>query len=90
MKNAPIAQDKIAIIISYDGKALTVDCKIAIISYDGKALTVDCPNGWEDVKKMTRLVLDYQEQSFVYSGWNSDSNMAYFKPDSRKYATIVK
>lgn len=63
--------------------------KIAVLSYDGIALHVDCPNGWDDVKKLTKKVLQYDGKTFVWSGWNSDRNVSFFKVDSRKFATII-
>ena len=43
-------------------------------------LEVDCPNGWDDVKKISRKVLEFGGRDFSYTGWNSDRNVAYFKP----------
>lgn len=62
--------------------------KIAILDFDGAALHVDCPGGWEDVQKLTKLVLEYKGKFFVWSGWNSDRNVSFFKVDRRKFATI--
>lgn len=42
-------------------------------------LTVSCPNGWDDVKKVCGKVLQFDGRRFVYTGWNSDKNVAYFK-----------
>ena len=64
--------------------------KIAVLSYDGIALHVDCPRGWDDVKKLTNKVLEYDGKLFVWSGWNSDRNVSFFKVDSRKFATVVR
>jgi hypothetical protein len=41
-------------------------------------LTVDCPNGWDDVKKLTKKVLTYEGRKFVWRGWNSDRNECWF------------
>lgn len=63
--------------------------QIAILNYDGYALQVDYPNGWDDVKKLTTKVLLYDGKQFVWSGWNSDRNVSFFKVDNRKFATIL-
>lgn len=42
-------------------------------------LTVFCPNGWDDVKKISSKVLVFDGRRFVYTGWNSDRDEAYFK-----------
>jgi len=63
--------------------------QIAVLGYDGYALHVDCPNGWDDVKKLTNKVLLYDGKTFVWSGWNSDRNVSFFKIDNRKFATIL-
>jgi len=41
-------------------------------------LTIDCPNGWDDVKKLTKKVLMFDDRKFVFSGWNSDRNVCFF------------
>ena len=41
-------------------------------------LTIDVPNGWDDVKKLTKKVLNYDGKKFVFTGWNSDDLKCYF------------
>ena len=41
-------------------------------------LTIDCRNGWEDVDKIRKRVLEFDGREFVFSGWNSDTNQCYF------------
>jgi hypothetical protein len=41
-------------------------------------LTVDVPNGWDDVKKISKKVLSYDGRKFTFTGWNSDRNQCYF------------
>lgn len=41
-------------------------------------LQISVPNGWDDVQKLTNKVLNYDNRDFVFSGWNSDRNEAYF------------
>ncbi len=41
-------------------------------------LTVECPNGWEDVKKISRKVLAFEGRNFTFASWNSDRNVATF------------
>jgi hypothetical protein len=41
-------------------------------------LQISVPNGWDDVQKLTNKVLSYDNRDFIFSGWNSDCNEAYF------------
>ena len=41
-------------------------------------LTIDCPNGWDDVKKISKKVINYDGRRFTFTGWNSDRNVCYF------------
>lgn len=41
-------------------------------------LTVPCPQGWDDVRRITDKVLRFASRSYVFRGWNSDRNEAYF------------
>lgn len=41
-------------------------------------LTVECPNGWDDVKKLTKKVLLFDGRKFTFTSWNSDRNVANF------------
>ena len=51
-------------------------------------LTVDCPDGWDDVKKICKKVLAYNGKNYVFRGWNSDRNEAFFHA-STEFARIV-
>ena len=43
------------------------------------AFSID--NGWDDVKKVHKKVLKFQDRKFVFSGWNSDTNECiFFRP----------
>lgn len=56
-------------------------------------LTIDCPDGWDDVKKIKDRILQFEGKRFAFTGWNSDTNQAYFaKPIGMdcEYAKIVK
>jgi len=35
-------------------------------------------SGWDEVKKLTKKVLIYEERKFVFSCWNSDENYCVF------------
>lgn len=35
-------------------------------------LQFDIPNGWEDVKKISKKILTYEGRKFTFSCWNSD------------------
>lgn len=63
-------------------KATIARHEIAVQSHtilpDREALTISCPEGWDDVKPLTRKVLIFQGKRFTYRGWNSDRNVAFF------------
>lgn len=42
-------------------------------------LTVPVPNGWDDVEKIRAKVLEFEGRRFVFTGWNSDRNEAFFR-----------
>jgi len=41
-------------------------------------ITFDVPNGWDDVKKITKKILIYDGKKFRFSCWNSDHNYCVF------------
>lgn len=41
-------------------------------------LTIDVPNGWDDVKKISKKVLVFDGRKFTFTGWNSDTLKCYF------------
>ena len=41
-------------------------------------LTISVPNGWDDVKKLTKKVLEFNGRLYTFTGWNSDRNECYF------------
>jgi len=41
-------------------------------------LTIKVPNGWDDVKKITSKVLEYDGRAFVFTAWNSDRLDCHF------------
>jgi hypothetical protein len=54
-------------------------------------LTIECPNGWDDVKKLTNKVLNYEGRKFTWCSWNSDRNDCTFvapHKGSQSVATI--
>lgn len=44
-----------------------------------KWLVIKCPNGWDDVKKLTKKVLEYKGQTYKWMSWNSDNLTCNFK-----------
>ncbi len=59
-------------------------------SHEGwRHITIDCPNGWDDVKKLTKKVLSYDGLLWTWIGWNSDRNVCFFRPQ-QNVATFVK
>jgi len=47
---------------------------------DWRHLTIDCPEGWDDVKKIAKKVLDFDGLKWGFNGWNSDRNVCFFRP----------
>ena len=66
MNSADIAKNKISV-----GYSIMPDD-------NHEFLTVNVPNGWADVRKLTGKVLTYEGRDFAWTGWNSDSNQAYW------------
>lgn len=54
----------------------------------GHFLTIDCPEGWDDVKKISRKILAYEGRNYKFTGWCSDRNVAFFR-DNNEFAAIV-
>ena len=54
---------------------------------DSRWLVIDIPNGWDDVKKISRKVLSFEGRTYVFSSWNSDTYLCHFK-ESTNVATI--
>jgi hypothetical protein len=41
-------------------------------------ISFDIPNGWDDVKKISKKILIYENKRFSFSCWNSDFNYCVF------------
>ena len=54
-----------------------------------KWLKIQVPNGWDDCKKLTKKVLKYNGETYVWRSWNSDYNYCYFI-QSNDIAEFVK
>ena len=50
-------------------------------------LTIDLPEGWDTLKPLTNKVLVYEGRNYIFRGWNSDRNEAFFT-ESTDIATI--
>ncbi len=46
---------------------------------DREFLCFDVPNGWDDVKKVCKKLLEFEGRLFAYSCWNSDTNHCHFR-----------
>lgn len=47
--------------------------------HDGRWwLEIAIPNGWDDVKKHTKKILEYQGREYGWSCWNSDRMVSVF------------
>lgn len=47
-----------------------------------KWLVINVPNGWDDVKKLTKKVLVYEGETYTFMSWNSDDLRCNFKMNS--------
>jgi hypothetical protein len=45
----------------------------------GKWLTIDVPNGWDDVKRISKKVLEFNGENYTFMCWNSDTMLCHFK-----------
>jgi hypothetical protein len=63
---------------------------VVVKSFNGEhgILTVDVPDGYADVKRFSKFVLEFAGNTFTFTGWNSDTNEAYFKSGAAGVATI--
>lgn len=80
MQNATVLETKIAV-----RHTVRPDVGREFISFDIE--------GWDDVKKVCKKVLEYDGREFVFSCWNSDRNDCVFYrmlDGSTKTATIKK
>ena len=46
--------------------------------FESTWITISIPNGWDDCKKLTKKVLEFEGVNFVWRSWNSDKNECYF------------
>jgi hypothetical protein len=73
--------------ITIDPKEIKADYRV---SADGRGwLYIVVPNGWDDVKKISKKVLTYEGRKFLFSGWNSDRNDCFFKEELAGSSTVV-
>jgi len=73
--------------ITIDPKEIKADYRV---SADGRGwLYISVPNGWDDVKKISKKVLTYEGRKFLFSGWNSDRNDCFFKDELAGSSTVV-
>jgi hypothetical protein len=58
------------------------------IREDGsKWITVELVDGWNTCKKICKKVLEFNGENYVFRGWNSDRNEAFFI-QSNEFARI--
>lgn len=60
--------------------AQLVDDYIPIVRQDDErgTIAVRVPDGWDDVKKICKKALRVDDKFYGFTGWNSDTNEAYF------------
>ena len=57
----------------------------------GHYLNISIPNGWDDVKKISKKVLRHGGRAYTFTGWNSDRNECFFRSTGTEViATIGK
>jgi len=62
--------------------ATVVKDAIPVLTVEGvnrEMIRVAIPGGYDDVKKYSKLVLDFEGRTYTFTGWNSDTLEAYFK-----------
>jgi len=52
-------------------------------------LTISVPHGWDDVKKLTNKVLEFNGKTYLFRSWHSDKNEAYFM-EGKDFARVAK
>lgn len=55
----------------------------------GHYLNIEVPNGWDDVKKLTKKVLRHDGRAYTFRGWNSDRNECFFHSDGSEITVIL-
>ena len=55
----------------------------------GHYLNIEVPNGWDDVRKLTKKVLHHDGRKYTFRGWNSDRNECYFHSDGSEITVII-
>lgn len=61
---------------------------IPVVAVSHFGLRIDVPNGWDDVKKICKKVLEFDGKKYVFTGWNSDRNEVFFR-QGQNFAKIV-
>ena len=55
----------------------------------GHYLTIDIPNGWDDVRKLTKKVLRHDGRAYTFTGWNSDRNECFFRSTGTEVIAVI-
>jgi len=55
----------------------------------GHYLNIEVPNGWDDVRKLTKKVLHHDGRKYTFRGWNSDRNECYFHSNGSEITVIL-
>lgn len=50
------------------------------VRHTGHYLELDVPTGWDEVRVLAGKVLEFEGRTYVFTGWNSDRNVCYFRP----------
>jgi len=55
----------------------------------GHYLNIEVPNGWDDVRKLTKKVLHHDGRKYTFRGWNSDRNECYFHSNGSEITVVL-
>ena len=55
----------------------------------GHYLNISVPNGWDDVKKLTKKVLRHDGRKYTFRGWCSDRNECFFHSDGSECTVVI-
>lgn len=73
--------------VRHDLIAVTPSYRPSIGPNGSHFLTVEVPNGWDDVKKISKKILEFEGRFYTFTGWNSDSMKCYFR-ESTQFAKL--
>jgi hypothetical protein len=55
----------------------------------GHYLNISVPNGWDDVKRISKKVLRHDGRAYTFRGWCSDRNECFFHSDGNEITVVI-